>query len=76
MMDKNPLVIVIPQLFRPPFSRIVTVLCNACLEKGHNAYVPLVDNSCDIDISFDVLRVVGDKVGAENAAERMCAQDN
>jgi hypothetical protein len=76
MMDKNPMVIIIPKLLRPPLCGIVTVFSKGCLEKGKKACGPVVKHSCDVDISFDVLRVVGNEVGADNAAERMCAQDN
>ena len=50
--------------------------CHAGLEESHEASVPLVDDSGDVDISLHVWGVVGDEVGAEDASQGVRAQDN
>lgn len=72
-MHEDPLVVIIPQFHRSPLCRVVSMSSHASMKESHKSSVPMIDNSCHIDISLYILRVFCDEVAGENAAERVSA---
>lgn len=68
-MHQYSMMVVVHQSLRSPFLAIVSMACHAGLEESHQASVPLVDVSSDIDVSLHIAGVIGDEIGAEDAAQ-------